>query len=399
MTHRHEFLSAMLDGELSESESAWVAEHLDECGQCRTELDDLASARAAVRSLPMLDLPADIGPLADVVPGPWLRRVALGAASVAALAVVAVGALGMLGMVGGEDTLVDFAAAEMVLAAKSSLAIDPNGSPAGEALASGSDASFQARQTTACMDGSTLFDRTVAITRVGDVTVMSDPLAHFTVLVDGSISTGAADGPVETVTVDGTAPTVAGGYSVGSVERDSEGERPVDIVTLVRDGVERARLWIDVETGVIVQRDLLTATGEVGCVFELAEFEPLDRSIQASIPFDIRAGSTTRTIEPVDAEMPRLLAGLELLDVYETDDGIVAVYGDGLFLAAVMRVEGGDPVPAETQGPPAVLWEADGESWAIIGDIPEDLREAMGRELPTAAGSNAIVDGWRRLFG
>jgi hypothetical protein len=46
-----------------------------------------------------------------------------------------------------------------------------------------------------------------------------------------------------------------------------------------------------------------------------------------------------------------------------------------------------------------VLWEADGESWAIIGDIPEDLREAMGRELPTAAGSNAIVDGWRRLFG
>jgi hypothetical protein len=97
--------------------------------------------------------------------------------------------------------------------------------------------------------------------------------------------------------------------------------------------------------------------------------------------------------------MPRLLAGLELLDVYEIDHGIVAVYGDGLFLAAVMRVEGGDPVPAETQGPPAVLWEADGESWAIIGDIPEDLRQEMGQELPTAAGSNAIVDGWRRLFG
>jgi hypothetical protein len=399
MTHRHELLSAMLDGELSEPESAWVAEHLDECGECRTELGDLASARAAVRSLPTLDLPDEIRPPAVVVAGPWLRRIALGAASVAALAVVAVGALGMLGMAGGEDTLVDFAAAEMVLAAKSSLAIDPNGSPAGEVLTSGSDASFQARQTTACMDGSTLVDSTVDITRVGDVTVMSDPLAHFTVLVDGSISTGSADGPVEMVTVNGVAPTVAAGYSVASVERDSEQERPVDIVTLVRDGVERARLWIDVETGVIVQRDLLTASGEVGCLFELAEFEPLDRSIQASIPFDIRAGSTERTIEPVDVDMPRLLAGLELLDVYEIDHGIVAVYGDGLFLAAVMRVEGGDPVPAETQGPPAVLWEADGESWAIIGDIPEDLREAMGRELPTAAGSNAIVDGWRRLFG
>ena len=57
MTHPGELLSALLDGELSDEEKTRVADHLATCPECGDELKSLHKARAAVRSLPLLELP------------------------------------------------------------------------------------------------------------------------------------------------------------------------------------------------------------------------------------------------------------------------------------------------------------------------------------------------------
>jgi anti-sigma factor RsiW len=396
MSHRPELLSAMLDGELSEAEAAWVAEHLDGCGICMSELDDLSSARAAVRSLPLLDLPQGLAPLAGRVVPLWPRRAAVAVTSVAAAAAISVGALGIFGMAADTTTSVDVTEAESILTATASLGVVGDASPASEYLTSGSGAHYTARQTTACKVDQTLVGSTVDVTTTGGVTVMSDPLAQLSVVIDGSVSTGPASGPIETVTVTGPAPQLAN-YVVSAAAPNEYRGRAVDVVTLARDGVDRANLWIDVETGVIMHRELLGADGGVACVAELVEFEPIDDRIQASIPFDIRADVHESVYEPVSAGFAESLGGLDLVATYRVEGGEAGIYSDGLFTVAVVRVEGGQP-DATDQSPSAV-WESDGVSWAIVGSVPDDILDQVRAGLPAPAELNPFAEGWRILFG
>ena len=63
MTHPSEPLSALLDGELTEPDRTRVVDHLSTCHACRDERNELHSARASVRSLPLLDLPSGLSPV------------------------------------------------------------------------------------------------------------------------------------------------------------------------------------------------------------------------------------------------------------------------------------------------------------------------------------------------
>ena len=56
MTHPGELLSAFLDGELDHRERNRVTEHLGTRTSCADELNGLHFARAAVRSLPVLEV-------------------------------------------------------------------------------------------------------------------------------------------------------------------------------------------------------------------------------------------------------------------------------------------------------------------------------------------------------
>lgn len=62
MIHLEELLSAYLDGELNPDELAHVARHLDRCRECIAEFREIQEARAAVRMLPRLELPARFQP-------------------------------------------------------------------------------------------------------------------------------------------------------------------------------------------------------------------------------------------------------------------------------------------------------------------------------------------------
>jgi len=57
-----ELLSAYLDGELRDGELEIVVSHLNDCLECIAEFHDLKEARAAVRMLPMLQVPDKVMP-------------------------------------------------------------------------------------------------------------------------------------------------------------------------------------------------------------------------------------------------------------------------------------------------------------------------------------------------
>jgi hypothetical protein len=397
MSHPFELLSALLDGEVSAEESAAVAEHLEECGECRAELDDLADARSAVRSLPMLDLPVQVDDPYGLVTPIRRRRVVTAITSVAAAAVVAVGALGVLGLAADAETPVDVAEAEAILAATASLGVVDDGSEVAALLVAGDDVRYRARQTYACLHGDASVGVTADVTRIGSVTVMADPLSGLTVLGSGSLSTGPVEGPIETVSVTGSAPTLGDYIVIGEESAEHRG-RQASVVTVGRDGVERARLWIDTETGVVLQREWLAADGTVTCLSELVEFEP-SPAITASIPFDIRAEERQTVYGPVGTDLPSEVGGLTLAAAYPVEGGVVGVYGDGLFTVAVARIEGGAPNVVSEGTVPTVTWQSDGNAWAVVGALPDDMMASVRAALPAPERPNPLVDGWRILFG
>ena len=97
MTHPSELISAYLDGELTAAERGELAGHVSTCGRCAAELRDLQRVRAAVRALPVLELPVDIysalGEDREVVPLHRNRGLWVGAAAAMVALVIAVAAL------------------------------------------------------------------------------------------------------------------------------------------------------------------------------------------------------------------------------------------------------------------------------------------------------------------
>jgi len=91
MTHPGDLLSAMLDGELSPEQRGSVTAHLEVCAECRTEMEDTASARTALRALPVLDPPPGLLPGTAPAERSRLRPVWGWAAAGAAATALAVG--------------------------------------------------------------------------------------------------------------------------------------------------------------------------------------------------------------------------------------------------------------------------------------------------------------------
>ncbi len=88
-------ISAYLDGELTAAEIGQLVSHLASCGHCAAEMEDTQRVRAAVRSLPVLDLPLGLVPEADaaLIPLRRNRGVWVGAAAAIVVVVISVAAL------------------------------------------------------------------------------------------------------------------------------------------------------------------------------------------------------------------------------------------------------------------------------------------------------------------
>jgi anti-sigma factor RsiW len=95
MNHAGDLISAYLDGELSRAEIEQLQAHLSSCGRCAAEIQEMQLVRSAVRSLPMLELPAGLVPEADAEVIPLRRNKGfwVGAAAAAVALVIAIAAL------------------------------------------------------------------------------------------------------------------------------------------------------------------------------------------------------------------------------------------------------------------------------------------------------------------
>jgi anti-sigma factor RsiW len=95
MNHAGDLISAYLDGELSRAEIEQLQAHLSSCGRCAAEIQEMQLVRSAVRSLPMLELPAGLVPEADAEVVPLRRNKGfwVGAAAAAVALVIAIAAV------------------------------------------------------------------------------------------------------------------------------------------------------------------------------------------------------------------------------------------------------------------------------------------------------------------
>jgi len=95
MSHAGELISAYLDGELAKAEIDQLHSHLATCGKCAAELQEMQVVRSAVRSLPLLELPAGLIPEADAEVVPLRRNKGfwVGAAAAAVAVVIAIAAI------------------------------------------------------------------------------------------------------------------------------------------------------------------------------------------------------------------------------------------------------------------------------------------------------------------
>ena len=98
-------LSAYLDGELPTEEQALVFGHLQTCDECRDELHELDAARTAIRSLPGLEPPVLLDVHRDQHKARYHGRRGRVLALAAGAAVVAVIAVGVVGNSTPETTI------------------------------------------------------------------------------------------------------------------------------------------------------------------------------------------------------------------------------------------------------------------------------------------------------
>ncbi|REK09816.1 MAG: hypothetical protein DWQ40_13205 [Actinobacteria bacterium] len=95
MRHSGSQISAYLDGELTGPELADFLHHLGECGQCSDELLETQEVRAAVRSLPVIEVPAGLMPAteAEVLPLHRNRGFWVSTAAAVVILIIAIAAL------------------------------------------------------------------------------------------------------------------------------------------------------------------------------------------------------------------------------------------------------------------------------------------------------------------
>ena len=271
-------------------------------------------------------------------------------------------------------------------------------------------AEYSAEQFISCQTPEGVQDAVVEISQSrGDITIASNSN-------DVEISAGAglwtlsrADGAVTDTAVDGARNFEAELYEVDDAEQVTFLGRSAQSYRLERDGVLRAELVVDDETGALVRAVTFTANGDVYCSRRFV-----------SIDTDAPAVTEKRSIDPVavdqveDSMLPPEVAGFERLDHYEDADGFrFAYYSDGFFSFALFETPALVDLPGATEveleagvyrrafdpGQATYVWVTEDGGMALIGDLPPDLHETVLAAMPSPQDDGFLRRWWRALFG
>jgi hypothetical protein len=281
-----------------------------------------------------------------------------------------------------------------------------------ELLTRDKDASYSAEQIVSCSTPDGARDALIRIEQDGDDLRVSSNQG------DGvQITAGAGgwtltrdDGLVAQANVD-RGETEAG--SLYTVEDEGAVEylgRAAMAYLLIRDGQPRAELVIDDETGAVVEAVTFTLGDEVYCErrFVSLDTDPPEIDESSSVLENIPA-STVET-----SPLPQTVAGFELLDQYEDEDGVrFAYYSDGFFSFAVFETPSAVALPEATPvelgsgvylrvftaGQVTYVWETLDSGMALVGDLPPDLHDPVLSEMPHPQDPGLFRRWWRALFG
>jgi len=204
------------------------------------------------------------------------------------------------------------------------------------------------------------------------------------------------------------------GYGVAMGEIGTHLGRSAAVMEITENGMLRMRLVVDVETSAPLHTEVFDDEGNVFRYSTMMEF-----SASAPALDDYEDEGEYRMMVPLDeALVPDEAGRYGLIDVYGGPaDAQQAFYSDGLFTFSLFAIEGTTNIedvaangsawnldgfeytrvlaPAEVW----VLWNAQGSTYALVGDLPPDHLEDVLVDLPRPGQRNWFSRMWAKLFG
>lgn len=281
-----------------------------------------------------------------------------------------------------------------------------------ELLERGRQAAYSGEQMISCDTPDGYRGIIAQIRQSGASVSVSSPIAG------GEVATGSGSwamtrdgGVVEEARLSGSARVVEFDYEVEDDGKHWFLGRQASGYRLVREGVVRADILIDDETGVMVKVASFDDQGRQYCLRRFVSFDATDPDLGAVPPVDAE-GMTLVEGEPLD--LPLEVSGFTLLDRYVDSHGVeLAYYSDGFFSFALFKA----PVRVElaggvehhdgsyrylrdyAAGQVTYVWQVRGTGYALVGDLPPDLHAAVLATLPRPAELGFFHRMWRNLFG
>lgn len=280
-----------------------------------------------------------------------------------------------------------------------------------ELLSEGHEASYSAEQIISCSTPDGERDALVRIDQVGGELRVTSSVTDNVEVVSGAggWTLKRSDGQVVESNISGGDAPEEPIYTVeeqGSVEYLG---RAAMAYLLIRDGEPRAELVIDNDTGSVVEAVTLTIEGEVYCERRFVSLDTGDPVIEES---ESEQAVPLTLVET--SNLSESVAGFELLDQYEDDEGIrFAYYSDGFFSfalfetptpvalpeATTVEYETGEYSRVFTAGQVTYVWQTEDSGMALVGDLPPDLHEQVLQEMPHPGDPGIFRRWWRALFG
>ncbi len=473
MSHLHHKVSALIDGELSPNARGRALAHARSCAQCRQEIAETLEVKRRVNAMAPVEVSTDLLDvvrsitLAPAVstPGqrPLMRRAFAGVGS---LSVVMIALAYVVGAPqSSQAKIVRPPVEEFAAEFADSTGLAPLSDPAVEGLgadpaARTTQVTFPARTTTAArpslVDGSAgdtwpvpstwqAGDEPSAVGELRRALAAPQRLGYVGVLVIRSVSDGGTASfriEVQHVPGQGTRfdvlrqngkvrgesfikePRVGSGdatgkslnalaaaYDLHAEGRQEIGGRTATVVSASQHGQVTARFWIDVRTGLLLQR-VLYADGQLVRWSGYSSIDVNRHGFMPHLPPELAAPQTTvlsKTAAPALNDLgwtcPQSLTPrfqLSLLHQVHTGGGVMrAEYTDGLSNISVFEERGsldtsalddfhgvlvaGNLVYLKAGLPMLAVWESGGTVFTVVTDAPRAMADALIARLPHVA--------------
>lgn len=222
-----------------------------------------------------------------------------------------------------------------------------------------------------------------------------------------------ADGAIQFT--EWTEPVARGKYRAVEAGYRDHGGRPAEVIEIMEGELLRARIMFDDDTYAPVVTQVFDGTGRLFRYSSMVEFAPNTVDLPnpqqiEEIPYEVAVPAEAVALRPT-------VGGYDLVDVYVgPEDVSQGFYTDGLFSFSLFALAGradvgtmADTVIHRSRGseyrlvPAATevwtLWNAPGETFVLVGDLPPDHLDDVLADLPRPERRNWFQRAWHALFG